>query len=165
MAANQVILLDDVDHLGREGDVVKVAPGYARNFLFPRRLATPATRGELRQLEERRQVQARREKKFEAEARAWADKISGQAMSFEMQSAQEGRLYGSVSPRMIAEKLKAATGLEIDKRMVDLDNPLKKLGEFEVPIRLTEKVKAVVKVSLTGPDGAAPKAEEAAAEA
>lgn len=168
---NEIILLDDVDHVGREGEVVRVAPGYARNFLVPRRLAELATKGNLAKLAERRKVAARKEEKFNAEAEGWAKKIEGAALSFEMQSAQAGRLYGSISPRLIAEKLKEATGLEIDKRMIDLPEPLKKLGKFEVPIRLTEKVRATIHVALRGPgeeeapaEAEAPAAEAATAE-
>ncbi len=162
MRTNEVILLDDVDHLGREGQVVKVARGYARNFLVPRKLAVPVTDGNLRELEERRKVQARREERFAAEAQGWADKIAGKTIEYDMQSAQAGRLYGSVNARMIAESLKELTGLEIDKRMIELAQPLRQLGTFDIPVRFTEKIRALVKVTLTGPEPEVTEAPEAA---
>ena len=143
----EVILREHVDNLGKRGEVVKVADGYARNYLLPRKLALPATAGNRQQIErERAKFDAR-----ESEDRKVAEALAARMEDLEIQIARRvgetDVLYGSVTTSDIAEVL-SAKGFEIDRRKLQLQEPIKKLGQFEVPIRLSREVTARVKVAV-----------------
>jgi large subunit ribosomal protein L9 len=141
----EVILKEPVDNLGNRGDVVKVAPGYARNYLLPRKLALAVTEGNKRQIEAER----KRASAIEAQERVTADALSSRLASVEVVVArrvgEKDTLYGSVTSADIAEAL-ARQGFEIDRRKLQLAEPLKHLGEFSVPIKLHRDVTTPVKV-------------------
>jgi len=141
----KVILLQVVDKLGEVGDVVDVANGYGRNFLIPRGLAIAATAKNKRQLDHEQRLREHRVARARQEAEAFAGQLQGVACRFARKAGDEGRLFGSVTTMDIAEKLKEA-GFEIDRRRIDLDQPIKSLGEFAVPIRLRPEVTAELKV-------------------
>lgn len=143
----EVILREHVENLGSRGEIVKVADGYARNYLLPRKLALPATAGNKQQIErERAKFDAR-----EAQDRKVAEALATRLENFEMQIprrvGETDVLYGSVTTSDIAEAL-SAKGFEIDRRKLQLQEPIKKLGQFEVPIRLSREVTARVKVAV-----------------
>jgi large subunit ribosomal protein L9 len=141
----EVILKEPVDNLGNRGDVVKVAPGYARNYLLPRKLALAVTEGNKRQIEAER----KRAAVIEAQERTTAEALSSRLSHVEVVVArrvgERDTLYGSVTTSDIAEAL-ARQGFEIDRRKITLAEPLKHLGEFSVPIRLHRDVNTPVKV-------------------
>ena len=140
-----VILREDVEKLGRTGEVVSVKDGYARNFLLPRGLAYLATDGNRRRLEaDRRQID-RRTAAAVATARDLATRLETVSLSFTMKAGEGDKLFGSVTAGDIAERL-AAEGLAIDRKAVELENPIKALGVYKVPIRLHADVKPEVRV-------------------
>ncbi len=163
----KVLLIQDVYKLGRAGEVKEVARGYARNFLIPQGLAVVATPEAMRMAE---RIRARAEKeRAEATAR-WqhvAERIREITLYFPVRASETGKLYGSVSQRMIAQALSEELGVEISHRQIDTD-PIRFLGEYEVPVRLTidlvPRVKVVVHRMGEGPESA-PEAEAPAAEA
>ncbi|MBE6399467.1 MAG: 50S ribosomal protein L9 [Lentisphaerae bacterium] len=145
MANVSLILLDDVENLGLAGDEVKVAPGYARNYLIPKKLAAKATPGTLRLIESRKaQIAARRAAELEA-AKALAAKLAEVEISIAMQATEDDQLFGSVTPRMIADEL-TAQGFEIAHNRITLDPPIKMLGSFEADVKLHSEVAAKVKI-------------------
>lgn len=132
----RVLLLKDVYKLGHAGDVKKVADGYGRNYLLPQGLAVPATAEALKRAETLRQNAAIARAKLNAELSGVADKLVGVVLFFPSKAGETGKLYGSVTSAQIAAKIKEASGLDIDRRNVG-GQPLRELGEFKVPVRLT----------------------------
>jgi large subunit ribosomal protein L9 len=144
----EVILREHVDNLGRRGDVVKVAPGYARNFLLPRKLALPVNEGNKRLIDRERRVAEVRELEERQQAEAVANRLSQIELVLARRVGETEQLYGSVTTADLAEAL-SAKGLEIDRKRIHLDEPLKALGEFTVPVRLHREVTAQLKVHVT----------------
>jgi large subunit ribosomal protein L9 len=153
----EVILKEDVVNLGHHGDVVKVADGYARNFLLPRKLALQATLANKAVIEQMKTSAARRSATEKALAEELATKLEPLALEFTRKSGEAGHLFGSVTSSDIAVEL-AAKGFEVDRRKIQLDEPLKSLGDFSVAIKLYREVTAHVKVKVL-----AEASEEAAA--
>jgi large subunit ribosomal protein L9 len=154
----EVILKEDVVNLGHRGEVVKVAEGYGRNFLLPRKLAMQATAANKAVVEQMKSSAERRYATEKAQAEELAVKLTPVVLDFTRKSGEAGHLFGSVTSADIATALEAK-GFEIDRRKIQLDEPLKTVGDFEVPIRLYREVVAQVKVTV-----AAEATEEAAAE-
>lgn len=143
----RVILKSEVDNLGRFGDQVKVAPGYARNFLIPKGLAVEATPGNLRQFEAEKEAWLKKEavrKQKSEDAKAQLDAVT---LTFTRKAAEDGKLFGSVTSHDISEALKAK-GYTFEKKDIRLEEPIKALGESTVEIKLHSEVKAAVKVSV-----------------
>ena len=147
----EVILREHVDNLGRRGEIVKVADGYARNYLLPRKLALVATAGNKQRIERERAKFEAREAEEKKVADAIASRFSGLEIEIARRVGETEALYGSVTTSDIAAAL-AAKGFEVDRRKVHLQEPIKKLGEFEIPVRLHREVTAVVKVKVV-PEG------------
>ena len=143
----EVILREHVEHLGRRGDVVKVAAGYARNYLLPRKLALMATDGNRKQIEREREKLDAKDAEEKKVAEALGERMSGVQIVIVRKVGETAALYGSVTSADIAEAL-AAKGFDIDRRKVQLAEPLKKLGDFEVPVKLQRDVVATVKVKV-----------------
>jgi large subunit ribosomal protein L9 len=143
----EVILKDHVEHLGRRGEVVKVASGYARNFLFPRKLALAVTDENKRQIERERARADARDREEVAEAEALQRRIEAAEVAIARRVGEHDALYGSVTSADIAEAL-AARGVEVDRRRIQLADPLKTTGEHAVPIRLHRDVTATIKVQI-----------------
>ncbi len=141
----EVILREDINNLGTRGQVVKVAPGYARNFLLPKKLAVAATESNKKIVEQERQAHLRKEAKLESEAQDLAKLISGVSVTITQKAGENDQLFGSVTSKDVAEAL-AAKGYSIDRRKIQLDEPIKQLGEFKVPVRLHREVTAEVTV-------------------
>jgi large subunit ribosomal protein L9 len=145
----EVILKEDVANLGHRGDVVKVADGYGRNFLLPRKLALQATLANKKQIEEMKASAARRSATEKVGAQELAQKLAPVVLVFTRKSGEHGHLFGSVTSSDIAAEL-AAQGFEIDRRKITLNEPIKALGNFEVSIKLHKEVSAPVKVKVLG---------------
>ena len=141
----QVILRDDMDHLGKTGEVVNVKPGYARNYLFPRGLAVKATATDVSRVEHEKRLIAARAAKQSKEAQAEADRLSQVSVSIARAVGEEEKLYGSVTSRDIVEALQAQ-GVTIDTKKLQLAEPIKTLGLTEVPLKLGRGVTASIKV-------------------
>lgn len=148
----KIILMQDVPKLGDAGTVQDVAPGYARNFLIPQGIATIATRGSIKQVEERQAAEAKRIAKQEEELRGLSERIQGTRIEVQVRAGEQGRLYGSITAADVAEKLAAAVGEEIDRRKVDLDEPIRSLGEHEVTVRLVGRLTPTITVVAFDPD-------------
>jgi large subunit ribosomal protein L9 len=143
----EVILREHVDNLGRRGDVVKVASGYARNFLLPRKLALAVNEANKRQIERERKNAEVRELEEKTQAEAFAARLAEAEISIARRVGEHDALYGSVTSADIAAAL-AAKGFEIDKRKITLAEPIKALGEVTVPVKIHRDVTAQVKVSV-----------------
>ena len=143
----KVILRQDLPNLGATGDMVTVKPGYARNYLFPRELAFEATAANVRQLEEDRKRGEQKAKRDYLEARRRAGQLEGVSLTFHANAGEEGKLFGSITTGDIADRLNEQ-GLDftLDRRWIDLDDPIKALGVFSVPIRLHTDVRPEIKV-------------------
>ena len=143
----KVILRQDLPNLGDTGDLVTVKPGYARNYLFPRGLAFEATAANIRQLEEDRRREEQRAKRDYLEARRRATQLEGVSLTFHANAGEEGKLFGSITSGDIADRL-AEQGLDfqIDRRWIMLDEPVKSLGVYSVPVRLHADVRPEIKV-------------------
>ncbi|MBZ5584303.1 MAG: 50S ribosomal protein L9 [Acidobacteriia bacterium] len=144
----EVILRQDVEKLGSRGQVVKVAPGYARNFLLPNKIAVPATDANRKIVEQERQAHLRREAKLKGEAEDLAKMVNGVSITIAQKAGENDQLFGSVTAKDVAEAL-AAQNFTIDRRKIQLDEPIKQLGEYKVPVRLHKDVTAEVTVTVT----------------
>jgi large subunit ribosomal protein L9 len=147
----QVILTQDVDNLGKAGELVSVRPGYGRNYLVPRGLAVSATVRNKNRLDHEKAVIERRVTKERASATELGGRIGAMTLQFERMVGEDEKLFGSVTNRDIAEQLKRA-GIDIDHRWIQLDAPIKALGKYEVPVRLAAGVIATLKFWVVGKD-------------
>ncbi len=143
----KVILREDVPSLGKGGEVVEVKPGYGRNFLLPRGLAVAANPRNVREVEHQKQVAAAKAAKLKASAEAVAKRLADTPVSLKRKVGEQDKLYGSVTAMDIAEAL-GQRGLSIDRRSIDLPEPIKTLGDFEVPVKLHHEVAGTVKVKV-----------------
>ena len=162
----QIILQEDIDKLGHRGDIVTVKPGYARNYLLPRKLAIEASTGNMKALERIRTSLAKKTANELDAAQKQAALLNGVSLSFTRKSGENGQLFGSVTSADIAGALEAK-GFEVDRRKIQLNEPLKSLGEYTVAIKLHREVTAHVKVQVAAeaPEAVAePDKEEALAE-
>ena len=132
----EVLLTETVDNLGSAGEVKKVADGYARNFLIPKGLAVPVTAGVLKQAELQRQAEAKRQEREKVKAESLARTLSQVILTFQVKAGEKDKLYGSITNADIAEALERETGQAIDKRKVELEEPIRELGSYYVPIKL-----------------------------
>lgn len=144
----KVILLKELKGKGGEGDVIDVAPGFANNYLLTQGYAILATKGNLKQLEQRKHNIAKREEKRIADAEALKSQLEGIKVKVDVQVGEEGQLFGSVTTTMIADAIKAATDVEIDKRRIELNRPIKTAGIHDVTISLYREIKTVVKLQV-----------------
>jgi large subunit ribosomal protein L9 len=143
----EVILREDIDRLGNRGQVVKVADGYARNFLLPKRLAVAATESNKKIVEQERQAHLRKEAKQKGEAEDLAKLLAGVTVTIAQKAGENDQLFGSVTAKDVADAL-AQQNYTIDRRKVHLEEPIKQLGEFKVPVRLHKDVTAEVTVQV-----------------
>lgn len=144
----KVILLQDVKKLGLKGDVLEVAEGYARNFLFPRKLAVEATPGQLKDLEQKKLAEARKKAQVMEEARQLAKKMETLTVRLGTKVGEGGKLYGAITSKDIADALKNQFGIEIDKKKIDLESSIKSLGVYPVIVKLHPEVKAKLQVHV-----------------
>ncbi|MGB6946543.1 MAG: 50S ribosomal protein L9 [Bryobacteraceae bacterium] len=142
-----VILREDVEKLGTRGQLVKVAPGYARNFLLPNKMAVAATESNKKIVEQERQAHLRREAKVESEAKDLGKMLGSVAITIAQKAGENDQLFGSVTSKDIAEALEQQ-GYSIERRKIVLDEPIKTLGEFKVPVRLHREVTVEITVNV-----------------
>jgi large subunit ribosomal protein L9 len=175
MAHTKVLLREDVDDLGARGEIVRVRAGYARNYLLPRKLAVEATAGNVKGIDSERAALLKKEAKERSTAEAQSQQMGALVLEFKRKSGEQGLLYGSVTSMDVAEALKQK-GYEIDRHRIHLREPIKRLGDFSVPVRLHREVTIELQVKVH-PEGevivghmspeqeaAAAKSEETAAE-
>lgn len=144
----KVILLQDVKKIGSKGDVLNVAEGYARNFLFPRKLAVEATEGHLKELSQKKASEEKKKLQILEEARQLGVKLEALNIKITTKVGEGGRLFGSITSKDIADSLKAQHKIDIDKKKIVLENPFKSLGTYTVTIKLHPEVQANVKVQV-----------------
>ena len=149
----KIVLLKDVASLGAAGEVKDVADGYARNYLLPKGFATMATQGLVKQAKERAEAQRKRDFKARSDADALAQRINGQTLRFTVKVGELDRLYGSITNVDVAEKLAAQLGMAVDRRRVDLDDPIKRAGVYSVVINLGHGLEPRVNVVVEGEEG------------
>ena len=147
MAHTKVLLREDVDDLGARGEIVRVKAGYARNYLLPRKLAVEATTGNVKGIEAERSALLKKEAKERATAEAQSQQMGSLDLEFRRKAGEQGALYGSVTSIDLAEALRER-GYEIDRHRIHLREPLKRLGEYNVPVRLHREVTIDLKVRV-----------------
>ena len=148
----KVILLQELKGKGGEGDVVDVAPGFANNYLLPQKVAILATKGNLKQLEQRKHNIAKREENRLADAGKIKETLDGALVKVEAKVGEEGQLFGSVTAQMIADAIKAVTDVDVDRRRIELGHAIKTAGQHEVTISLYRDIKTTVKLFVGGAD-------------
>jgi large subunit ribosomal protein L9 len=145
----EAILLKDVDGVGSKGAVVDVSKGYLRNFLIPRKLAQPATKGAVAEARRSQESQQRHQEQAVARARENADSLNRTVLTISQQAGEDGRLFGSVTTQDIADAVKEARGLDVDRRKIHLDEPIKSVGTYQVVLDVADGVTATVKIIVT----------------
>ena len=148
----KVILLEDIKALGAKGEIKEVATGYARNYLFPKKLAVEATPGNIRRIEEEKDRKRRKEIKEEGEAVKVAERIDGLVLTFNAKAGEGGKLFGSITGKEICEELYRRSKVEIDKRKLELPEPIKTMGKHQIKINLYRGVTASIEVEVTAGD-------------
>ncbi len=151
MAHTKVLLREDIDDLGARGEIVRVRAGYARNYLLPRNLAVEATAGNVKGIEQERAALLKKEAKERATAEGQSQQMGSLVLEFKRKAGEQGALYGSVTSMDLAEALKER-GYEIDRHRIHLREPLKRLGEYTVPVRLHREVTVDLQVKVA-PEG------------
>ena len=149
----KVIFLNDVPDVAKAGEIKEVADGYGRNFLLPKGLALPATASTLKLAEARRKTESVRQSRFQSELAQVANMLEGNEISFKARVGAKGRLHGSITSADIASELQRLSGLDIDKRKVELKEPIHHLGSYEVTIRLAKDMTPKIKVIVEGDNG------------
>src|SRR6476620_5071278 len=144
----EAILLSDVENVGSRGDVVDVSKGYLRNFLIPRKLAQPATKGAVIAAQRANEAEARSRADQVAKAQENADLLSKTVLTIAQQAGEDGRLFGSVTTQDIADAIKEARGLDVDRRHVHLDDAIKNIGTYMVVVEVADGVNATIKTMV-----------------
>ncbi len=144
----KLVLLHDVVKLGKEGDVKDVADGYARNFLLPKGLAVEASLGQLKLLEQRKESERKREVKNRTSLQSLADQLASATVTFKAKVGEGGRLYGSITSKDVGDALEAQSNIVIDRRRIELEDPLRTLGTHQVKVRVASDLHPVVSVVI-----------------
>jgi len=145
----KIVLLEDIANIGRAGEVKEVADGYGRNFLLPKKLALLATPSALKTAEAQLQKEKEKQQRFAAEITKLAQQLEGLLITFKERASSEDRLYGSVRDSDIARELSQLTGLDIAREKIELEEPIRQLGDYEVTVRLSEDLAPKIKVIVT----------------
>jgi large subunit ribosomal protein L9 len=144
----QAILLQDVESLGERGTVIDVSPGYLRNYLLPRKLAEPATNASVKAAEKRRQDAERAQREAEERARDNAAVLGRTVLTIPQQAGDDGRLFGSVTTQDIADAIRDARGIRVDRRKIHLEDPIRNIGTYMVVVEVTDDVTATIKTMV-----------------
>ncbi len=144
----KVVLLQDVKDLGKKGELVNASDGYARNYLFPRKLAVEATAGKLKELEDKKSSEKNRKEKELSAAKELADKISKVEIIFKTKAGENGKLFGSITGKDVADALKSQHKIEVDKKKVVLHDAIKALGTYQVEIKVYPEVSAKINIKV-----------------
>ena len=145
----EVILLQDVENVGEKGSVVDVSKGYLRNFLIPRKLAAPATKGALREAERTQEAYTKATAGRIAQAHEYAEQLNKTVLTISQQAGEDGRLFGSVTTQDIADAIKEARAIDVDRRKIHLDEAIKNVGTYQVVLEVNDGVTATVKVMVS----------------
>jgi len=146
----KIILLQDVDNLGKAGDLKVVADGYARNYLLPRQMAAPATASLVANRQQRIASEQRKVEKQAEANRQQSERLTHVTLTFKARVGSQGRLYGSITSQDIAEGLRESEGIVVDRRIIDLPNPIRSTGTFMVPLKLGKKLEPRITVNVIG---------------
>jgi len=144
----KVVLLKDVRNMGKRDDILTVSDGYARNFLFPQKLAAEATPGTLKEIERKRAAQDAREAEMKAEAQAKAELLKNKVITLQVKCGEKGRLYGSVTAAEVAEAMEKQYGIKADKRKIDIGDPIREIGMREISVWLYSGVTTKMKLDI-----------------
>jgi large subunit ribosomal protein L9 len=144
----KVVLRDDVENVGRKGDLIEVTDGFARNYLVPRGLAMQATKGVVQQAEAMRRNREARDAREREAAQALADQLAGQRIELRARAGEGGRLFGSVTSADVVDAVRTQTGVALDRRKTQLTDPLKELGPVEIPVKLHTDVEVTLTVDV-----------------
>lgn len=144
----KVVLLKDVKNMGKRDDILTVSDGYARNFLFPQKLAAEATPGTLKEIERKRAAQDAREAELKAEAQAKAELLKNKVIVLEVKCGEKGRLYGSVTAQEVADALEQQHGIKADKRKIDIGDPIRETGIREISVWLYSGITTKMKLDV-----------------
>jgi len=145
----KVIFLEDVPNVGKAGQIKEVAEGYGRNYLIPRKLAMPARPDDIKNVEAQIKARARLEAKTEAEMKALAADLKGKEITLSARAGQQDRLYGSITSADIAAAMEKQLGVNVEKRKIEITEPIHQLGIYEVPIKLGKDISTSIKVTVT----------------
>lgn len=145
----KIILLQDVENLGKKGEIKEVKEGFARNYLFPKNLAQLATAQALKKAQLEKQVQEKRVETLRREAEAQAKKLQKQIFIIPAKAGTEGKLFGSVTSEQIASQIFKELGIKVDPKDVELTEPIKKIGEYKIKVKLFNNIEAKVKLAIT----------------
>lgn len=145
----EAILLRDVEGIGAKGTVVDVSKGYLRNFLIPRKLAQPATKGAIAEARRSQETQQRHQQEALARAQESAETLNRTVLTVAEKAGEDGRLFGSVTTQDIADAIREARGLEVDRRKIHLEEPIKNVGTYQVVLEVADGVTATVKIMVT----------------
>jgi large subunit ribosomal protein L9 len=152
MATVEVLLREDVEHLGRRGEIVRVKAGYARNYLLPRGLAVLATAANVKAIEQEKHLLARREARERTQAETLAERLKELVLTFPRKVGDQDMLFGSVTAMDIAQAL-AEQGITVDRRKILVEHPIKYLGEYTIPVKLHREVTAEIKIRVVPEEG------------
>jgi len=142
----KVLLTQEVDGLGQVGQIKEVAEGYARNFLLPRKLAVPASPGAVKEQQQRQAAEDKRHANVDEELRSVAQRLSEAKVTIQSKSGEEGKLYGSVTTTDVAEAIEKQLGQAVDRRKIEIDEPIRHIGEYKVPVKFSKNVSASITV-------------------
>ncbi|WAM31006.1 50S ribosomal protein L9 [Caldicellulosiruptor naganoensis] len=145
----KVVLLQDVKGLGKKDSIVEVNDGYARNYLIPRKLAVPLTEGLEKHIKEKKEAEQKKKEKELMLAKELADKLEKSFVIIKAKAGENGKLFGSITNKEIADEIKKQLGIDIDKKKIELEDPIKQIGSYEVSIRLYQGVLAKLKIHVT----------------
>ena len=146
----KVVLVKDVAGLGKTGDIKEVADGYARNFLLRRNLALPAVPSALKEVETQLRKEVKEQERLNEELAKLAEQIEGLSLTFKAKVMEEDRLYGSIRDHHIADELKRLTGIDIERTSIELEQPIRQLGSYDLTVRLSRALAPKIKVVVTG---------------
>lgn len=144
----KVILLEDVKNVGKKGELVNASDGYAKNFLFPKKLAVEATKSDLNDFELKQKAEAKRKKEELEQAQNMAKELENKTVTVKVKTGENGKLFGSVTNKEVAEEIVKQTGMEIDKKKVSIGDPIKMVGERTAVIKLHPKVSAEITIKI-----------------
>lgn len=149
----KIVLVQEVKGLGRAGQIKEVADGYARNFLLPKGLATIATPGAVKEVEARQAADRKRQEKVDQEMRAVGKRLDGTTVTVHSKVGEGGKLYGSITTADVAEALEKQAGQEVDKRRIEIEEPIRHVGTYKIPVRLSKNVTASINLVVEGQEG------------
>lgn len=149
----KVVLMQEVKGLGQPGQIKDVADGYARNYLLPQGLATIATPGAVKEVEQRQATERKRQEKLDQEMRSVGKKLDGTNVKVRSKVGEGGKLYGSITTADIAEALEKQANQTVDKRKIEIEEPIRHVGEYKIPVRLSNNVTANINLVVEGEEG------------